>query len=984
MSTPCDPVTNCAGCEKTVEVERYNRPGLPAISYRLGTHGEFFQRMLDILHADDLLRSQLTTRSVDDFGIALLDAWSTVGDVLSFYQERIANEGFLRTATERRSILEMARTIGYELNPGVAASTYLTFKVDDTDPKYAKVKVPQGTQIQNLPSQGKLPQTFETSEDFEARVEWNELKPRLSRRQTLGIRGGKLHFLSGPGEDAGDSTEKLKDFDLVNIDGSQEDNYKVIAVEVNQLYLKGTSNNLKAGDLLLFVGVNKTNKSVVTEVVTSVSVDKESNRTTVFFGGEGESLPAFKIGNSEPVATFASSLTFDAETIADQILKTDVREETLQGLISVNKWDESDLLRHIESVQSANGDFSTGQGVFVFREHVGFFGNNAPQWKSLPVSQREAEYYTKEDGTYTKLDGEPVYEESWDDGWQIWRNYPDGYYYSGIGAGADVYLERKVEDVGKDSWVIFECPSITERYEKYLIGDTADQSLTGFSLTGKAMGLKLLDIDGKDVVDAAKSGELKVRNTTAHVKSEILEPDDLSIDGVLEEEGTDSSGESAKNGVSRIMLDTLVPGMQIGQPVIVNGERVDAGGVTCHEVANIKDIIHSHGYTIIYFKEALRYRYLRDTVTINANVVEATHGETVNEVLGSGDGTKTNQCFVLKKPPMTYVSSDDPSGAESTLQVKVDGIEWEQALSLYKIGPNSPSYIVRLDNDGDVNVIFGDGKEGTRLPTGQENIKATYRSGIGADGEVIADSIKLLKTRPLGIRSATNPLPSSGSQDPETMDNARTNAPSRILTMERIVSLRDYEDFARTYSGIGKARAVILWNGKTELVHVTIADSYGNPIESSSTTYSNFLSSVEKYRDRLAIVRIDTFEKRLFQVEAKLMIDEKYTPAELLADGKSALEDAFSFTKRTFGQPVSAAEIIGVLQRVSGVIAVDLDKLYLTDPAYETDTELGPDQVEPASVLPCSNAEWPDGEDFQKAQLLLINPAGIKLEEKKS
>ena len=48
-------------------------------------------------------------------------ACACVADVLGFYQERIANEGYLRTATERRSVLELARTIGYELKPGVAA-----------------------------------------------------------------------------------------------------------------------------------------------------------------------------------------------------------------------------------------------------------------------------------------------------------------------------------------------------------------------------------------------------------------------------------------------------------------------------------------------------------------------------------------------------------------------------------------------------------------------------------------------------------------------------------------------------------------------------------------------------------------------------------------------------------------------------------------------------------------------------------------------
>jgi predicted phage baseplate assembly protein len=433
-----------------------------------------------------------------------------------------------------------------------------------------------------------------------------------------------------------------------------------------------------------------------------------------------------------------------------------------------------------------------------------------------------------------------------------------------------------------------------------------------------------------------------------------------------------------------MMLDTMVLGLQIGQPVIVNGELVDAEGVIGHEVGILKEIIHSRGYTMIYLEEALQYKYLRDTVIIDANVVPATHGETVNEVLGSGDGTRTNQRFVLKKPPLTYVSAATTSGAESTMNVKVDGIEWNQALSLYNIGPKSQSYVVRLDNDGNVNIEFGDGKQGTRLPTGQENIIATYRSGIGAEGIVAADSIKLLKTRPQGIRGVNNPIAASGSQEPETMDNARTNAPRTVLTMDRIVSLKDYEDFARAYAGIGKAQAVVLWNGKTEMAHLTIADSYGNTIDTGASTYQNLSKSIDTYRDHLAMVQLDTFEKRLFQIEAKLLINEKYTAEDVLKKAESALTEAFSFEKRDFGQPVTSAEVISFLQRVPGVIAVDLDKLYLTDSAYETDTKLGPTQSQPASVLPCSIARWPEGGDFQKAQLLLINPVGITLEENES
>src|SRR5437762_1373482 len=107
-----------------------NRPGLQAIAYRVGSQASFLANMLQRLPTETVpfatdpseLRSPplatLTTRSANDPAIALIDAWATVADVLTFYQERIATEGFLRTATERQSILQLARAIGYELNPG--------------------------------------------------------------------------------------------------------------------------------------------------------------------------------------------------------------------------------------------------------------------------------------------------------------------------------------------------------------------------------------------------------------------------------------------------------------------------------------------------------------------------------------------------------------------------------------------------------------------------------------------------------------------------------------------------------------------------------------------------------------------------------------------------------------------------------------------------------------------------------------------------
>src|SRR4051812_16869885 len=101
MRNACD---CCVGIEDATPLAVTNPPGLPAITYRVGTHARFKESLLaDLSLSHEPALRQLTTRDDSDFAIALLDVWAMVADVLTFYQERIANESYLRTATERRS-----------------------------------------------------------------------------------------------------------------------------------------------------------------------------------------------------------------------------------------------------------------------------------------------------------------------------------------------------------------------------------------------------------------------------------------------------------------------------------------------------------------------------------------------------------------------------------------------------------------------------------------------------------------------------------------------------------------------------------------------------------------------------------------------------------------------------------------------------------------------------------------------------------------
>lgn len=183
-----------------------NPPGLARLHRRATDHDRALRRMRAVLGAqpDASLRA-LARHATDDPAVALLDAWAVVSDTVAFYSERIAHEGLLRTAAQPESVRELARSVGYQPDPGVAAEVDLAFTVDSGPLVPEVVTVPVGTPAQSVPAKSAfdeppgpaaLPQTFETLTPVEARAVWNALpvyaeKPqRLSgKRPVIRLRG---------------------------------------------------------------------------------------------------------------------------------------------------------------------------------------------------------------------------------------------------------------------------------------------------------------------------------------------------------------------------------------------------------------------------------------------------------------------------------------------------------------------------------------------------------------------------------------------------------------------------------------------------------------------------------------------------------------------------------------------------------------------------------------------------------------------------
>ena len=330
-------------------------------------------------------------------------------------------------------------------------------------------------------------------------------------------------------------------------------------------------------------------------------------------------------------------------------------------------------------------------------------------------------------------------------------------------------------------------------------------------------------------------------------------------------------------------------------------------------------------HTTLILAEDLENVYLRDTVEIYANLARATHGETRNEVLGSGDSAQVLQQFKLRHYPLTYLPAPTPTGAVSTLELRVNDVLWHESDSLLGLDPRSRSYIIRTDAEIKTSVTFGNGQKGARLPTGVENIKAKYRSGIGKPGNVQAGQIRLLATKPLGLKGVINPLPASGGADPESNDQARRNAPLTVMALDRLVSVQDYEDLARSFAGIGKASAALLTDGRREVVHVSIAGTDDIPLDEDSDLFQNLLLALRRAGDPHQPLVLDLCERLILLIRAKVRLLPDYEWQSVEPKIRAALLQAFGFANRDPGQEVFRSEIISVIQAVPGVAYVDLD-----------------------------------------------------------
>ncbi len=209
------------------------------------------------------------------------------------------------------------------------------------------------------------------------------------------------------------------------------------------------------------------------------------------------------------------------------------------------------------------------------------------------------------------------------------------------------------------------------------------------------------------------------------------------------------------------------------------------------------------------------------------NLLPVTRGKTVaNEVLGSGNAAILGQDFTLQNAPVTYLqdtasaSGDDYS---STVKVWVNGIQWREVTSFYGLLEGVEAFMTREDEQGKTHVVFA-----SRLPTGVNNIVASYRYGAGAESPAPGTLTVVLQPQP-GLKSIRNPVAPSGGADADAPDKVRQLAPRSVLTFNRAVSLDDYEVIAAAAPGVRRAKAIFSFDAAAQrpAVNIWVGDDSG-------------------------------------------------------------------------------------------------------------------------------------------------------------
>jgi hypothetical protein len=304
---------------------------------------------------------------------------------------------------------------------------------------------------------------------------------------------------------------------------------------------------------------------------------------------------------------------------------------------------------------------------------------------------------------------------------------------------------------------------------------------------------------------------------------------------------------------------------------------------------------------------------------------------------------------VLPETPLTQATpytTEDASGS-AHIALQVDAHRAMPAIKLYSLlnereetwhpqrdllnsGPLQPEFVVEVESDGRTYLRFGDDQHGMR-PNADTKFRAEFRLGNGDRGNIGANTLAHIVTRESAIAGVTNPMPASGGQEPESLEQARQNAPSAFRTPERAVTPADYALRAAEQPGVQKAAASLRWTGSWHTMFLSVDRVAKDSHESFDSFEKDLRARLAKFRMAGHDLEIEEPKAVALELGLHVRVKPEYfrnhiarTLSEIFSsrvqrDGSRGIFHPDNFT---FGQTVYLSPLIAAAQAVEGVESV--------------------------------------------------------------
>ena len=920
-----------------------NPPGQVAIAYRIGNFTTFRRAMLDRLAelegaVPPLARPRWRENRDGDAQTMLVELWAYLADVLAFYQERIANEAFLPTATQRDSLRRLAELIGYRPLPGAGAAGQVAFTIEDGK----AVELAPGFRVGSKASPGKAPAVYETEAALTALGEHSAipLSAVAPTRQFATLSAFATIFGGGYADVADRSLAAAALY------GSAGSAY-LSTLSFAQAATQPT--NVAASP----AAIPSAAPAATPAAAASGSISPESMSLLI---DDTQASEGFFLSHLSARAT-AYLVALDGVTRTVVLKGTSTRLAAGDRVLVVaNEGVTGKEKTYLYTLDAVRADAAAGTTTVVWREDAGVvydestkpvrlyalrvtanvFGSAAPDWSSLPA-------------TLNNIDGRnptaPYKDTKWDDSTNLASTVP---------AAGDpdtvLYLDGVYDDItasadpAQPQWAAIVAESKTLVVH---VADARPVSKAAYAISAKVT--RLTFGPGERLPTATFAARFPLRETVVYAGSEPLAlENNLPLPEPL-------SGKI-------LVLSGIFPRLRAGQTAVLRGNLLDPTTVPPSQVPSAESVIIAaapavdavNGITTVTLTKPLARTYARSTTTLLANLVVVTQGETLrDEILGSGNGAPF-QTYPLKKKPLTYLPSSDPEGlaaVESTLQVSVNGVLWKERPEIMQAAADDQVYVTTLDDEGQTAVTFGDGVNGARPPTGRDNIHARYRKGLGESGNVGAGGISRLIDSLPGVQKVDNPLPAGGGAEPETSDRIRVNAPASVRTFGRAVSADDYAALALSYPGVAKASATWVLRDPATLaalpqpyVRLTVALADRQRLADLPELALRLRAFLDRRRDPNVPLRIGDADPVYVDVAARVTVDDRHGRQATLDAARAALDPEtgfFSLERLGFGESIHLSAVYAAIQAAPGVRDALITRLRRlpqdTDPATVRD-----------------------------------------------